>query len=366
MKRIFGSLAMVVAACGISFGQTALIEVPITVGDGVVTDTLRFGLDPAATDGIDAALGETEQPPAPPPGILDARFIGTDIGINLELGVLKDCRTGAVNTTGSRIHELQYQVGSATTITISWDLPSWATGRLQDIILGSLIDVAMTGSGSYTVTNPSGFPRLKMTITYTAPLPVQLVSFVATPLGAGQVKLAWATESEVNNLGFRVHRRQGGEGSYLCVTSAMIPGHGTTNVPQHYTYTDNVGVAGEYEYRLEQIDLDGTIHYPAPVKVELGKSLLAEEKPAAFTLFPNYPNPFNPSTLIRYGLPQRAAVQIAVFNSLGEQVALLVDGEQEAGYHDVRFDASRLSSGAYFCRISAKDYAQTRMLLCVK
>ena len=146
----------------------------------------------------------------------------------------------------------------------------------------------------------------------------------------------------------------------------MIPGHGTTIVPQTYSYTDNIGLAGEYEYRLEQIDLDGTIHYPRPITIELGKSLLAEEKPTEFTLFPNYPNPFNPSTTIRYGLPHKANVQLAVFNSLGQQVASLVGEEQEAGYREVRFDAARLSSGTYFCRITAGDFVQTRTLLLVR
>jgi hypothetical protein len=80
----------------------------------------------------------------------------------------------------------------------------------------------------------------------------------------------------------------------------------------------------------------------------------------------NYPNPFNPSTTIRYGLPHRSTVQLTVFNTLGQQVATLVQGEQEAGYHEVRFDASGLSSGVYFYRLSAGTYVETRKLLLLK
>jgi hypothetical protein len=90
------------------------------------------------------------------------------------------------------------------------------------------------------------------------------------------------------------------------------------------------------------------------------------ELPRHFVLDQNYPNPFNPATTIRYGVPQKTMVTLAVFNLLGQQVATLVAGEQEAGYHDVRFDGSRLASGMYFYRLEAGSFVQTRSLLLVK
>ena len=80
----------------------------------------------------------------------------------------------------------------------------------------------------------------------------------------------------------------------------------------------------------------------------------------------NYPNPFNPSTTIRYGLPNRSQVTLAVFNTLGQQVATFVQGDQEAGYHEVRFDASGLASGLYFYRLQAGTYVETRKLLLLR
>ncbi len=77
--------------------------------------------------------------------------------------------------------------------------------------------------------------------------------------------------------------------------------------------------------------------------------------PATFVLEQNYPNPFNPSTTIRYGLPIRSWVTMPLFNSLGQQVALLQNGEQAAGYHEVRFDGSGLASGVYFYRIQVRS-----------
>ena len=86
----------------------------------------------------------------------------------------------------------------------------------------------------------------------------------------------------------------------------------------------------------------------------------------SYALHQNYPNPFNPSTTIRYGLPSRSHVVLTVFNTLGQQVAMLVEGEQEAGYHEVKFEAGGLASGVYFSRLQAGDFLQTRKLLLTK
>jgi hypothetical protein len=88
--------------------------------------------------------------------------------------------------------------------------------------------------------------------------------------------------------------------------------------------------------------------------------------PKSFSLEQNYPNPFNPTTTIRYGLPNRSHVTLIVYNTLGQQVAQLMNGEEEAGYHSVRFDGSNLASGVYFYRLQAGTYVETRKLLLLK
>jgi photosystem II stability/assembly factor-like uncharacterized protein len=80
----------------------------------------------------------------------------------------------------------------------------------------------------------------------------------------------------------------------------------------------------------------------------------------------NYPNPFNPSTTIRYALPNRALVTMTVFNTLGQQVATLVNESQEAGYHDVRFDGSGLASGVYFYRLQAGSFVQSKKFVLLR
>ena len=83
-------------------------------------------------------------------------------------------------------------------------------------------------------------------------------------------------------------------------------------------------------------------------------------------MLPNYPNPFNPTTTIRYALPSRSHVALAVFNTLGQEVATLVNESQDAGHHDVRFDTSGLASGVYFYRLRAGEYVQTRRLMLLR
>jgi hypothetical protein len=85
-----------------------------------------------------------------------------------------------------------------------------------------------------------------------------------------------------------------------------------------------------------------------------------------FVLVQNFPNPFNPSTTIRYGLPRGADVTLAVYNALGQEVARLVDTHQESGYHEVRFDGTNVASGVYFYRLRAGEFSQTKRLMLVR
>jgi hypothetical protein len=88
--------------------------------------------------------------------------------------------------------------------------------------------------------------------------------------------------------------------------------------------------------------------------------------PGTYQLIQNFPNPFNPSTTIRYGIPGRSHVTLTVFNALGEKVATLADGEEEAGYHQARLDGGSLASGVYFYTLKAGTYSETKRLILLK
>ena len=77
--------------------------------------------------------------------------------------------------------------------------------------------------------------------------------------------------------------------------------------------------------------------------------------PAGYSLAQNYPNPFNPSTTIRYSLAARAQVKVEIFNIVGQRIATLVDGVQEANSHEVMWDASNVGSGIYFYKLSVQS-----------
>jgi hypothetical protein len=88
--------------------------------------------------------------------------------------------------------------------------------------------------------------------------------------------------------------------------------------------------------------------------------------PSAYALYQNHPNPFNPTTRIRYALPEGGNVELRVYDGLGRVVATLVEGRLEAGEHEEVFDAKRLSSGLYYCRLQAGSRVMTKKLLLLR
>lgn len=194
------------------------------------------------------------------------------------------------------------------------------------------------------------------------PLPVELISFTARTTSSG-ITLNWETATEISNAGFEIERKTPGSDWQKI---AFVEGHYTTNSPKYYSFTDSDRsiLTGRVSYRLKQIDTDGTFEYSNTITVEAGT-------PSAFKLDQNYPNPFNPETVIGYSLPARGSaiageVNISVYNSLGEKVVTLVDGPQEAGNHQVTFNAKNLPSGIYFYRMISGNFTDTRKMMLLR
>ena len=115
---------------------------------------------------------------------------------------------------------------------------------------------------------------------------------------------------------------------------------------------------GEYKLEPRKDDDFGTI---TGITYQLGDVV-----PKNFELSQSYPNPFNPTTTIRYSLPASSSVTLKVFNILGQEVMRLVDGEQRAGAYAVVFDASRLSSGVYFYQLQTDAYSNVKKMMLLK
>jgi hypothetical protein len=192
-------------------------------------------------------------------------------------------------------------------------------------------------------------------------IPVELASFSASVNG-NDVLLNWSTASETNNTGFEVQRRvfnpQSSDSNSEYEVIGFIEGRGTTTEINHYSFVDKGLISGSYQYRIKQIDFNGTFeYYNLAETIEIGL-------PTEFVLEQNYPNPFNPSTIISYRLPVTGFVSLKIFDVLGKEVATLADEYKPAGLYEVEFDASHLPSGVYLYRLQFDDrYSAQKMTL---
>jgi hypothetical protein len=156
-------------------------------------------------------------------------------------------------------------------------------------------------------------------------------------------------ESELNNLN---------EGSLIMFRSAdgsnnpWIKLWGNVNAAENYVETSGVN---EFGY-LTLADYNS----PLPVEVEL--SGIPEE----YSLFQNFPNPFNPSTVIRFDLPENSLVSIFIYNLLGEKVAVLLDETMEAGRYARSFNAEGLPSGLYIYMLQTDTYSSSKKMIVLK
>jgi len=107
----------------------------------------------------------------------------------------------------------------------------------------------------------------------------------------------------------------------------------------------------------------GAFEYAASTAVDPSEETSV---PSAVLLFQNYPNPFNPATKIRYSVHVRSAVKISVYNLLGQQVAVLVQGMKAPGTYTAIWNASAMPSGVYYCRLQAEQTMQMKKMMVLK
>jgi Lamin Tail Domain/Secretion system C-terminal sorting domain len=185
-----------------------------------------------------------------------------------------------------------------------------------------------------------------------AALPVQLESFSAERSGK-KVILNWQTETEVDNYGFNIERLITKNSKLSSVNShwvkiGFVKGAGTSNSPHYYSFKDTkLSTSGNYFYRLKQINADGSYKYSDQVRVKFNFT-------GQYHLSDNYPNPFNPVTIIKYSLAEKSFVSLKVYDILGRKVRTLEKSELNPGNYSVNFNSEGLASGLYIYRLYAK------------
>ena len=199
----------------------------------------------------------------------------------------------------------------------------------------------------------------------TGALPVGLSSFTSS-VNKRDVTLMWVTEWGLNSSGFDIERREvikPGETS-VWQKITFIEGHGTSNVSNGYLYKNEKLKAGNYQYRLKQIDFNGNFEY---FSLESDVSI---NPPGNFEMSQNYPNPSNPNSKINFEMPVNGRVTIKVYDITGREVITLLDENREADYYTIEFNGSNVASGVYFYRILAegegKSFTKTLKMILIK
>lgn len=270
--------------------------------------------------------------------------------------------------------------------TFGGGVPAYNIGNNQIIILCRIKWYPLSASGSVTLsysgnTGASGLTGYNKagvidliafaSVTgITVFFPVELSGLRATSQGSS-VAVEWTTASETNNFGFEIYRRLKTDAIRIDDDGwqkiDFVKGRGTTSERTSYMTIDrDIKKNGLYQYRLKQIDHDGTFTYSPITEVPVDLT------PTAFNLQQNYPNPVNltaggnTSALIRYQLPEASPVQIKVYNQLGKKIQTLVDDMRPAGTYTAEFYTLGFPSGMYYYKMTAGKFSSMKKMLLVR
>lgn len=393
-------------------GANAFIALSTTAAD--MTASSSSYVNGALGRGMSNSAGKSSPFPVGDAfGYRPITVVSTTAGIATGHYVLVRCTHGNANTasvtyaggidTVSRVryYQISYSKGTGVTApdTMSFNLFSPSYGTDDGVVSGNTdLRVAYSTNNratwtgmSQTVTHTTSLTSLPRTITPTAltnairlnapneyifcalartasfvPLPVELSSWSVTA-DRSTAQLCWTTATELDNFGFGIERlsssKQQADGASgdRWESIGFIPGHGSSNGPQEYAYTDLPSSPGRYSYRLKQVDRNGMFTYSTILNAEIGSV------PAILSLGTNYPNPFNPATAIQFTLPYTGRATLSVYSMLGQLVAVLVDKELPSGtVHRYEWNAAHASSGTYFYRLTFGSRTMVNRMMLVK
>ncbi len=185
-------------------------------------------------------------------------------------------------------------------------------------------------------------------------LPVELVSFHSL-VKKNNVLLEWTTASELNNYGFEIQRKITDKWEKI----GFVHGNGNSNNVNNYFFQDEKITGKIVEYRLKQIDNEGRSTFSNILTVNLLKDFV-------YKLDHNYPNPFNPITIISFSIAEDMPTKLTIYDLLGNEMKVLVNEVKLAGSYDLKFNASFLASGLYLYRLKAGNFVETKKMILLK
>jgi hypothetical protein len=203
-------------------------------------------------------------------------------------------------------------------------------------------------------------------------LPVELSSFTAIAQANFQVNLQWITQSETNVMGFYIFRNTMADFGSAIQVSNMIPASNTSQ-QQVYAFTDTEVSEGTYAYWLQNIDFSGHVQFHGPVfaNVQSNNGNGIPDIPLLNRLGDAYPNPFEGSTTIKYGLEKSASVTIDIFNTKGQLVRSYQEHKAIGGNYTLDWDAkdmqgNTVTNGLYLYRMKSGVFSSTKKVIVLK
>ena len=265
------------------------------------------------------------------------------------------------------------EILAGTTETVSYQ----TDGGSDYIILDSEGDrsagtTSVTATASTTAENSEGVSRelsVVFSATWDVPVAAELASIAGEFTLDHEVFLQWAVSSQSNNLGWEVHRSI--DRIHFEPVGDLVPGDGTADAFRTYNFMDNnLPQADVLYYYLKQLDLDGTSARSDIIEVVLSPASL--QLPTANTLWQNFPNPFNPETIISFDLLEDSVVSLVIYDVAGQVVQTLTRAqEMRAGHHQLVWNGldlngAKVSSGVYFYQLKSNNFTSMKKMTLIQ
>lgn len=255
------------------------------------------------------------------------------------------------------VFELPY-VGTPSDELVWFDGVSWApvTAPQWDspsagVVTFSITITNVTRDGSIEVAFNDG----------ESALPVTLTCFYATPANETSACIQWTVESESGIIGYHVLRSQTDYSSSQSISELIR----AENTPFSHSYDfvdDELEYQQRYYYWLESVNADGTSTLWGPQDITL-QGLSTPQLPQVTALQGNFPNPFNPSTMMKFNVKENETAQLVIYNTRGQQVLAKIFS---AGYHEFEWNAEGEASGLYFYKLISPSYSQVNKMMLLK